>query len=309
LATATLLPGDRTWTVNRDALGSPTSVTDPEGRTTRYASDAYGRVGSRTWGGATTLYRYDDSSSGELARVEEPHENGTAVTAIERDARGHPDGIVDPARQRTELSANELGWVFEETIGRDERQRSVAYLLTGDVARETVATGAGSLAGTVVRDVEYSGAGLPIGVTTSGDGESAVTLDRDGAGRLTGVRSATGRGAAYELDGLGRVTGVIVPDAGRSEFEYDANDNVTAVVSAAGRRETRDYNGRRARRDHRSAWHDPASSATRPGASPARRCRRRSQWQRLGWSYNRATRSPRRASIRFALDGSGGGDV
>ncbi len=266
-----------------DAAGRLVAARDPEGRTTRTEVDAEGRVlgvvdaGGRTWrreldvlgrtaarvgpDGGRTTYRYHPN--GIVAAVQRP--DGTAVST-ELDAAGRVVTVVDEAGGRFSLAYTPAGRLQERRSpgGRVERWeyddagRCVASIAPGrEVRVELDGHGRTVRLRDGVRDVRwrYDAAGDVVAV----DGDHAITIERDRAGRITALTDADGVRSTYEWDERGLLARATEGPGIATTFQRDIRGRLASTTSAAGDTTTLAYD----RTGHLQALTDPTGSLTR----------------------------------------------
>ena len=190
-----------------DAVGNPTTITDPNGHATANTFDALDRV-------AQIVDRL-----------------GGAV-ALDYDAQGHLADLTSPNGARTTYVANGLGdQTQESSADRGAVQRT--FDAAGNMLTRMDARG-------ITASSTYDALNRPTSLTYPAAGEDvAYTWDTcaNGKGRLCGVTDATGTWA-YAYDGFGRVASLTWTTQGRAYttgYAWNPDDTLASVTYPSGR--------------------------------------------------------------------------
>lgn len=237
-------------TVDRDPLGRPVAVRQPDGTVVTVAYDRCGRPVSRTGpdGGVTHLHH---SPAGRLVRTVSP---AGREEHREYDACGRLAAVVDGTGARWEHRHDADGLLVARVspaglVERVDRDNA------GRVTRHHV-PGRGTTGWT------YDPAGRVVAVT---DRAGRRTFVRDAAGRVVAATDALGHTTAYAWDDRGRLVAVTDPLGGATRYAHDAVGRVVAVTDPLGRttryahdaagrlRESIDPDGNRTRWTHDAA--------------------------------------------------------
>jgi RHS repeat-associated protein len=219
---------ERTWRWTYDALGRPTSETDPSGALTRTAWTERGDLASVTDAeGRTTSYEHDARG----LPVREIAADGRTTTTITYDDRGLLVG-----QQR----AGERPWTFAyDAAGRLtelRRDGALTQTRTYDAQGRVVSV---LQPGAPTRGFTYDAAGR---VASVKDGAAAATtLEYDGTGNLLRVTDPAGRVQSWEYDGLARRTAAVDPPNRRTTYTYDDASRLRTVRDRTGTTTTYDY--------------------------------------------------------------------
>jgi RHS repeat-associated protein len=200
---------DRSWSWTYDALGRPTSETDPRGTVTSATWTARGDLASYTDPEGRT-WRYEHDSTGRPVRQIAP--DGRVTMSVTYDDRG-----LLVAQQQSDG----VPWTFAyDTGGR------LTELRRDGVLTQTRA---------------YDSLGRVTSVTQPGRPTRAFGYDT--AGRVTSVKEGTAPATTMEFDGSGNLTRAVDPAGRAQSFEYDALGRRSAAVDGASRRTTYTYDG------------------------------------------------------------------
>jgi RHS repeat-associated protein len=218
-------PGLRVSTTTYDR--GVTTAVDPNGRTRRTTTDAFGNVVKvdevRPTGAQTTRYAYD--VAGSVTSVVDTEGN---VTSIEYDRLGRRSRMIDPdlgeSTSRYDAGGNvvrDAGVSRELTFEYDVADRLSVRRVDGVIDRE------------VTYDTAALGIGLPAKVTDATG--SRRTLVYDPLGReLRSERQVAGQSFTFEasFDALGQPVTRTLPHGGQVVRSYDAKGFPTSVAAA-----------------------------------------------------------------------------
>ncbi|CAB5707770.1 Cell wall-associated polypeptide CWBP200 [Delftia tsuruhatensis] len=188
-----------------DAFGNLVALTDPAGRTTRYAYDGQGRpvrVQSPQALGqpipVTSLHH--DPASGQVARIISPD---GAVTRYRYDERGNLVEAVDALGHSTryQYDARGLPIAIIDALGKTKHLR---YDQTGQLVQYTDCSG------------------------------QSTHYGYDGWGHIATVTDALGHTTRYQHDALGRLQAVLHPDGAQESFAYDAAGRLVTYTDPLG---------------------------------------------------------------------------
>ncbi|MGP3953889.1 DUF6531 domain-containing protein [Streptomyces sp. 7N604] len=205
-------PADHTWTYGYDAVGHPTSVTDPLGNQRKSAYDAVGNRTSATDAlGKNTAYTYD-----ALNRVSKVTGPDGGITANSYDVAGNLATSTDANSHTSTYGYDSEGRL---TSIKDPLGKTVAYGYDADGNRTKVTNARGQTVTTTVdarnliTKVAYS------------DGTPSATYTYDAASRITGATDATGsRTLTYDNDD--KLLSITSPGL-TSPFAYTYNSDDT----------------------------------------------------------------------------------
>lgn len=218
-----------TWTVQRNGLLWPVSVTDPLGKAIAYSYDLNGSLtGVTDPRGFKTTITYD--TVGRLVASTNPLGAGVSKTY---DANWNLTGLTDEGGRKTQflydinnklvMVTDPLNWSVSyqrDLLGRvvgktNARSQTVSYTYDGDGRLTRKAYG-----GTTVADFFY-----------------------DNMGNLTGFSDPTGS-TTYIRDGMDRITGITYPDATQVSMTYDAVGNLLTLTYPGGLSVSHTYDSR-----------------------------------------------------------------
>ena len=185
-----------------NAHGQPTQIIDPNGLTTTLSYDARRRLTSRSIGGETTTYTYDDA--GQLARITFP------------DA-AYLDYDYDAAHRLTRVT--------------DAQGNAIAYTLDamGNRTAERVYGAGASLVQQLTR--EYSSVNRLTKLIGGTNPAAQVTqYAYDANGNVTGITDALNRVTTHAYDALNRLVSVTDPANGVTAFGYTPLDQLASVT-------------------------------------------------------------------------------
>jgi RHS repeat-associated protein len=215
-------------TIERDAQGRATKVTDPLGDETKYAYDGNGNLETLTDPkGNKTTYTYD--ADNELTKVEAPNKT---ITETGYDGDGRVTSQTDGNKQTTKDERNVLGEVTE-VIDPLSRKTTKEYDKTGNLTKLTDAA---------KRSTTYKDdAANRLTEVTYSDGKThSVKYEYDKDGDRTKMEDATGT-TKYTYDQLDRLT---ESEDGHKEvvkYEYDLANQKTKITYPNGKAVTRAY--------------------------------------------------------------------
>ncbi|KPV41487.1 hypothetical protein AN478_02655 [Thiohalorhabdus denitrificans] len=252
LSRVTNAAGHTTEIVERDGLGRPTLIRDPNGLETAMAYDGRGRLVERSVGGETTALEYDDA--GNLVRVTEP---GGATLEYTYDAAGRVTALRDGEGNRIEYTLDAAGNRTEEriyddtgslarihkrafdalsrtlkSIGARGQTTRHAYDANGNRTRTTDPLGR-------VHRNAYDALNRLLEQTDPLGGETRY--DHDDQDRVTAVTDPNGNTTTYEYNAFGDRVERTSPDTGTTTYEYDAAGNLVAETDAKGQTTTHTY--------------------------------------------------------------------
>jgi len=207
-------------TYTYDAEGRQTSITYPDGTTTRTAYNSLGKQSSTTNQlGRTTTYDYD--ASGNVVRTTYPDQTTEIVT---NDAVGRVNTRTDRGGRTTSHSYDALGNVLK-TIFADGTIRTNSYDAASQLAAIT------DEIGNTTR-LAYDTAGRRTSIT---DPLGHATLfGYDAVGNQTSITDANGHITMTAYDANRRATRQTYADGSFSTIQYDANGSKIAETDAAG---------------------------------------------------------------------------
>lgn len=271
-------------------------------RSWRFAYNAHGQItevdGPRTDIDDSTRYSYDEE--GNLAAVTDALGHTTRITIYDR--HGHPQKIIDPNGQVTELTYHARGWLLSRTEG--DQTTTIDY----DAAGQPIHV---RLPGGEQLHYTYDAAHRLIAVADNLGNRQDYTLDAlgnrlehqvkdpdgqlarlqqtgfDGFGRLTQVLDPYGNAASYQYDANGNRTGAVDPNGNPSQYNYDGLNRLIRQQNALAGLTRYDYNGA----DHLLAVTDPENH--------------RASYQRDGLDRLLGEDSPDRGSLAYTHDPAG----
>jgi RHS repeat-associated protein len=237
-------------TIDRDDLGRPVKVTEPDGRfvtivyhgpwvattdlngnPTSVRRDPFGNTLEIRQGAAgsevTTTYRYD--LLGRLVRIRDALGEETRITY---DSLGRRTKLVDPTAGTTGPGTFEYRYDGEGNLvsqtGPDRRVTQFEYDRTGDLVAKRLPDG------TTIK-LTYGAPGEPSRIE---DAAGTLALTYDARGNVA-ERARTVLGSTYvtryAYDSLGQPIEITYPDGFIVRYEYDAGGNLTAVRDGSGR--------------------------------------------------------------------------
>ena len=240
--------GHFTQITDYNAHGQPLSITDPNGLVTTLAYDPRQRLTSRSVGGETTSYTYDNA--GQLTRVTLP--DGSFLD-YSYDAAHRLTQIADNLGNRIAYTLDAMGnRTLEEVrdpLNQLAQTRSRVYSNLNRLSQEIGAQGQttaytydnqgnltsidGPLAGTVdVTANAYDTLNRLIRVTDPHAGQ--VNYGYNGLDQLTSVSDPRTLVTTYSYDGLNNLNQQLSPDTGATSNTYDAAGNLVTQLDAKG---------------------------------------------------------------------------
>jgi len=255
LASVTNAAGHVTQVTEYNAHGQPLSMTDANGLVTTMAYDARQRLTSRSMGGETTAYTYDNA--GQLTRVTlpdgsylnytyDPAQRLTQIAdslgnriAYTLDAMGNrtAENVYDPsnalAQTRTRVY-NNLNRLTQD-IGAAGQTTAYAYDNQGNV------TGIdGPLAGAADTTINaYDQLNRLIRVTDPNSGQ--VNYGYNPLDQMVSVADPRSLATTYAYDALDNLNQLSSPDTGATVNTYDAAGNLLTSTDAKGQLTTYSY--------------------------------------------------------------------
>lgn len=219
-------PGEVTQTTSfaYDGLGQLESITDPLERTWSFGYDANGNLEAeadpegniRSWG-------YDENS--QVTAIVSPRGNEEGAepaeftTAIERDAQGRPEKVIDPLGGETEFAYDGNGNLKAET---DANGHTTEFLY--NAADEPVETKKPN--GAVLK-TEYDGAGEVV-AQVDGNGKT-TTYVRNELEQAVEIIDPLNRKTVQAFDPAGNVETVVDPMERVTGYTYDPADRLEAI--------------------------------------------------------------------------------
>jgi RHS repeat-associated protein len=222
-------------TVNAyDDAGRLLSVTDPQGRVTRYQRYADGREQYvyKAHGTASQITEatYTYNSDGQPLTLTDAEGN---KTTYEYDAHGRLERTYHPSPTTAGTSSTtdyeELGYDADGHITSRRTRAGQLFTYTFDaLGRQRTQAGGG------LPTVEYAfdAAGRPT-LTRFQDGSHSLSYTYDAAGRMTRTRDVVGtwtRDIGFEYDAAGNLTRLTWPDSYYVTYAYDDLGRVTSVT-------------------------------------------------------------------------------
>jgi RHS repeat-associated protein len=193
-------PADYTTTTAYDAVGRPTSITDPLGHTTSYSYNPTSNISSITdANGHSTSYTYD--SLDRLASVVAPDGGTTSYTY---DGNGNVLTRTDANNHTTSFAYDLDNRVTSRTSPTGQRW-SYEYDGAGNLSSMTDANGNATQA--------------------NGDGTTSYTYDADG--RVKTITYSDAGSVMYDYDAVGNRTSMS-DAAGTASYSYDSADRLTS---------------------------------------------------------------------------------
>jgi RHS repeat-associated protein len=221
-------PAEYETTVQRDAQGRPTKVTDPLGHATEYAYDANGNLANTTDAkGHTTKYTYN--ADDERTKVEKPS-GATLQTGY--DGAGYITSQTDGNGKTTTYVRNALEQPVE-VIDPLGRKTSEEFDSTGNLVGLTDPEG---------RETSYSydTAGRLTGVDYSEKATPDASFTYDADGNLVAMSDGSGE-STFAYDQLGRLTSSKDGHGALVEYTYNLGEQQTGVVYPSGKSLSRSY--------------------------------------------------------------------
>jgi RHS repeat-associated protein len=227
-----------------DLDGRPTQITDPNGVVTTLTYKTRGWLASRSTGGETTSYDYDDA--GNLNKVTLP--DGSWVS-YEYDVAGALVGVGDSLGNSIDYELDVMGFRVGETtydpngalsrtlqrvydymqrLDRDVGAASQTTIYTYDYNRnlKTITDPLGRLTTN-----NYDALNRLTSIVDAASGTTTFTYDAKD--RLSTVKDPKISSTTnYTYNGLGDLTQQVSPDTGTTAFTYDAAGNVATQTDA-----------------------------------------------------------------------------
>lgn len=249
--TRTIDPSGRPMrTIEYDADGRITAITDARGNTTSLSVDVNDRSSlvSSADGRLTTITTTDDR--GNPIRVQAVSDGLTRTTRYEYDGNDNLTKSVTPLGHTTTFGYDGRSNLIEETDAAGNKT-ALAYDDHDRVVKVTGPTG-GSVQvmrnefGEPTRVVDASGSTYTSTYDNRGNrtstsdplGNTTVT-GFDGSGNPISVTDPMGSTTQTGFDLSGRPVSILAPDAGLTRLEYDPNGRATRLIDALGH--TREY--------------------------------------------------------------------
>ncbi|HEX3174293.1 MAG TPA: RHS repeat-associated core domain-containing protein, partial [Solirubrobacterales bacterium] len=268
-------PSEYETTVERDAQGRPTKITDPLGHATEYGYDPNGNLSTLTDPRGHTI-KFTYNADDEQIKVEKP--NGT-ILKTGYDGAGEMTSQTDGNEHTTTYVRNVLEQPVEvvDPLGR---QITAEFDAAGNLKS---ATDPAELTTSYTYDpanrltkISYSGGKTPAteygydadGNLTSmvdGTGESSFVYDQLGrlsssenghgdvvgygydlASDLTGITYPNGKGISRAFDSAGRLESITDWLGGTTSFTYDPDSNLETITFPAGSGNVDEYSYGRA---------------------------------------------------------------
>jgi RHS repeat-associated protein len=204
LHTVTNALGHTTTYGDYNGFGQPETITDPNGVVTTLTYNDLGLVVSRTTGGRTTGYGYDDA--GRLLTLTQP---GARTITYGYDEAGRIGSLTDTLGNAIHYSYDAMG------------RRTAQQIKGADGAAYT------SLA------YAYDEAGRLHKVINPDD--SFQQMDYDEVGNLVTAINELTQTTTYQYDPLGRLTHTNEPLGAITVYSYDIHGNQTSLTDAEGR--------------------------------------------------------------------------
>ena len=248
VASVTNAAGHVTQITEYNTHSQPLTVIDPNGLVTTLAYDARQRLTSRSVGGETTTYQYDNA--GQLTRVTLPDSSFLQYTydAAQRltqiadnlgnkmvytlDLMGNrtQEQVFDPANTLAQTRSrvyNSLNRLTQE-IGAAGQTTAYTYDNQGNVTQID-----GPLAGTVDVTINaYDALNRLVSITNPLSG--VVGYGYNGIDQLTSVTDPRNLVTSYSYDGLNNLNQQVSPDTGTTVNTYDAAGNIATSTDAKG---------------------------------------------------------------------------
>ena len=275
-------------TMAYNSLGRETSLTDPDGNTTKMSYDQLGNLAGKTDpAGGTWTYNYDPA--GEQISVIDPtgaqtqatydslgqmitttdlvRQNTSAsyTTSYGYDSGGNMTSQTTPTGITTKAGYDPLGEKISSTDGAGNTT-SFTYNLDGNLARTTLPDGSASAIG-------YDQAGRPVSESNldpSGKVLRTESVGYNGAGNVTSATDFRGDTTSATYDAMGNMVSQTQPvSSGNSTtttFGYDLTGNRTAVTDGNGHTTYTTYNSlglpESMTEPATAQWTSPANSQT-----------------------------------------------
>jgi YD repeat-containing protein len=254
VATITNAAGHATSVTAYNAHGQPLTIMDPNGLTTTMTYDARLRLKTRTVGGETTTYDYDDV--GNLTKttfpdgsfLENTYDTAHRLTAIEDnlgnrvaytlDAMGNrtAEEVRDPANQLAQTRSrvyNNLNRLFQE-LGAQSQTSEYGYDEQGNVV--TVKDPLNR-----ITTSQYDAFNRLKQVTSPAPISALTQYAYNGLDALTQVIDPRNLVTGYTVDGLGNLTQQSSPDSGTTASIYDSAGNLAERTDAKNQTATYAY--------------------------------------------------------------------
>lgn len=217
--------GQQLSTVEYDAAGRVTAVTDGSGRRTAINDDVAGQqqVVTSPSGRLTTVYTLDDL--GDILREDDIGDGTTRTTSNTYDSIGHLLSTTDALGHRTSATYDAAGDLTSVTDANGNTTR-YTYNANGRPLSQVAPDGVAKAV------LTYDQAGN-VASRQLGDG-STTTYTYDRAGRLLSVTDPGGRTISYGYDASGHVSSVTDPLGNRTAVAVDANGLVTSMTDPLG---------------------------------------------------------------------------
>jgi RHS repeat-associated protein/uncharacterized repeat protein (TIGR01451 family) len=200
-----------------DILGRPLVRQDGEGRTTRWSYDPYGRLSAITDGAGGRL-QFTLSNEGLLRTFTDA--NGNTYRYDYK--RGLPYALTFPngTSEYTQLDA--LGRIVRET---NHRGQAVEYTYDklGRLVRQSYPGG--------FTEWQYDNSGR---LTKASNAQSAYEIRYDRFGETAEIRDARGRTTRYEYNDKGQRTALIDPEGKKTLYEYDRRGSLSRITGPGG---------------------------------------------------------------------------
>lgn len=236
--------------MERDAQGRITAVTNAEGDRRTYVYDEAGDLVATTdYEGAETQYIYDPKHN--LLQIVDPR--GQIPGTLIYDADGRIIGVIDAQGNQITLEREE-GSNQEVVTDRLGNTTVLTYDPRGNII-STVDPLGNETTMTYDENDNLTSRVDPLGNvqtwTYDADGNLLTYIDPEGntrsyeyddSGRITAETDPLGRKTQFEYDASGNETLIVTPGGGRYEKSYDGSGNLTKVVNPLGAELTLEYN-------------------------------------------------------------------